>query len=124
LFHWDPLAERKQEILRLSPGTATWTAANGDIITTVVGSPERVDMAPCQVVGAQPGDTYVKVTEIHTIITGKGRFAGTQGSFILTLYHDMIRLGADLNTHATCRSFGTITLARVTQLRPVNTRAE
>src|SRR5690349_15611557 len=47
-------------------GSAHWIAANGDSIdTTVVGSPEHVLMSPCQVVGAQPDDSYAKVTEIH-----------------------------------------------------------
>ena len=90
-------------------GTAQWIAANGDgIDTTVVGSPEHVPMAPCSVVGAEPGDTYVKVTEIHTITGGTGRFAGVRGSFTLTLYHD-VRLSSD-GTHHTCGSYsGTIT---------------
>ena len=85
-------------------GTAQWIAANGDSIdTTVVGSPEPVPMAPCQVVGAQPDDSYAKVTEIHTITGGTGRFASVQGSFTLTLYHDA-------RTHGTCGSYsGTIT---------------
>ncbi len=90
-------------------GTARWIAANGDSIdTTVVGSLEHVDMAPCEVVGAQPEDTYAKITEIHTITGGTGRFAGVQGSFILTLYHDVV-LRSD-GTHGTCGSYsGTIT---------------
>lgn len=90
-------------------GTARWIAANGDTIdTTVVGSLEHVDMAPCEVVGAQPEDTYAKVTQIHTITGGTGRFAGVQGSFILTLYHDVVP-GSD-GTHGTCGSYsGTIT---------------
>jgi hypothetical protein len=89
-------------------GSAQWIAANGDIIdTTVVGSGVHVDMAPCQVVGAEPGDTYNKVTQIHTITGGTGRFAGVQGSFTLTLYHDVV---ARDGTHGTCGSYsGTIT---------------
>ena len=90
-------------------GTARWIAANGDSIdTTVVGSPEHVPMAPCQVVGAQPDDTYAKVTEIHTITGGTGRFTGVQGSFTLTLYHDVVPRSD--GTHGTCGSYsGTIT---------------
>ena len=90
-------------------GTGEWIAANGDSIdTTVVGSVEHVDMAPCQVVGAEPGDTYAKITQIHTITGGTGRFAGVQGSFTLTLYHE-VRLSSD-GTHHTCGSYsGTIT---------------
>lgn len=90
-------------------GSAHWIAANGDSIdTTVVGSPEHVPMSPCQVVGAQPEDSYVKVTEIHTITGGTGRFAGVQGSFTLTLYHDVVPRSD--GTHGTCGSYsGTIT---------------
>ena len=69
-------------------GSAHWIAANGDSIdTTVVGSGEHVDMAPCQVVGAQPEDSYAKITQIHTITGGTGRFAGVQGSFTLHRTH-------------------------------------
>ena len=90
-------------------GTGEWVAANGDSIdTTVVGSAEHVDMAPCQVLGAEPEDIYAKVTAINTITGGTGRFAGVQGSFTLTLYHD-VRLSSD-GTHHTCGSYsGTIT---------------
>ena len=90
-------------------GSAHWIAANGDSIdTTVVGSPEHVPMSPCQVVGAQPEDSYAKVTEIHTIIGGTGRFAGVQGSFTLTLYHDVVPRSD--GTNGTCGSFsGTMT---------------
>ena len=90
-------------------GTARWIAADGDSIdTTVVGSPEHVPMAPCQVVGAQPDDTYAKVTEIHTITGGTGRFAEVQGSFTVTLYHDVAPRSD--GTHGTCGSYsGTIT---------------
>jgi hypothetical protein len=90
-------------------GTGRWIAANGDTVdTTVVGAGEHVNMAPCQVVGAEPGDTYAKITQIHTITGGTGRFAGVQGSFTLIQYHD-IRLSSD-GTHHTCGSYsGTIT---------------
>lgn len=90
-------------------GPGHWVAANGDSIdTTVVASPVPVSMSPCQVVGAQPGDKYDKVTQIHTITGGTGRFAGVQGSFTLTLYHDVV-LRSD-GTHGTCGSYnGTIT---------------
>jgi hypothetical protein len=90
--------------------TAHWIAANGDSIdTTYVGSlAGHVDLAPCQVVGAQPEDTYAKITQIHTIIGGTGRFAGALGSFTLTLYHDLV-LRSD-GTHGTCGSYsGTTT---------------
>jgi hypothetical protein len=90
-------------------GSAHWIAANGDSFeTTVVGSPEYVPTAPCQVVGAQPQDSYAKITEIHTITGGTGRFAGIQGSFTLTLYHDVVPRSD--GTHGTCGSYsGTIT---------------
>jgi hypothetical protein len=91
-------------------GSAHWIAANGDSIdTTVVGSPEAPPQTPtCQVVGAQPDDAYVKVTEIHTITGGTGRFAGAQGSFTLTLYHDVVPRSD--GTHGTCGSYsGTMT---------------
>jgi hypothetical protein len=89
-------------------GTGHWIAANGDTIdTTVVGSGVPADMVPCQVVGAEPGDTYNKVTQIHTITGVTGRFAGVQGSFTLTLYHDVV---ARDGTHGTCGSYiGSIT---------------
>src|SRR5260370_31825930 len=84
-------------------GSAHWVPANGDSIdTTVVGSPEPVPMSPCQVVGAQPEDSYAKVTEIHTITGGTGRFAGVHGSFTLTLYHDGVPRTD--GTHGTCGS--------------------
>jgi hypothetical protein len=90
-------------------GTAHWVSANGDSIdTTVVASGEHVDMAPCQVAGAQPEDTYFKVTSIQTIIGGSGRFAGAQGSFTQTVYHDVVPRGD--GTNGTCGSYsGTIT---------------
>ena len=91
-------------VLSVGKGQGRWIAANGDSIdTTVVGSGEHVDMAPCQVVGAQPGDGYFKATQIHTITGGTGRFAGVQGSFTVTLYHD-VRLSSDGTNH-TCGSF-------------------
>jgi hypothetical protein len=86
-------------------GTGHWIAANGDSIdTTVVGSGEHVPMSACEVVGAQPGDTYAKITQIHTITGGTGRFAGVQGSFTLTLYHDVVPRTD--GTHGTCGSYG------------------
>ena len=90
-------------------GTGKWVAANGDIIdTTAVGTGEPVPMAPCQVVGAQAEDTYFKSTVTHTITGGTGRFAGVQGSFTVTLYHDVVPRSD--GTHGTCGSYsGTIT---------------
>ena len=95
--------------LPAATGSGHWIAANGDSIdTTVVGSPEPAVMSRCQVVGAQPEDTYNVVTQIHTITGGTGRFAGVQGSFTLTLYHDVV-FRSD-GSHGTCGSYsGTIT---------------
>ncbi len=89
-------------------GSAQWIAANGDSInTTFVGSAVHVDGAPCQAAGAKPEDSYAKVTQVHIITGGSGRFAGAQGSFALTKYHDVVLRNG---THATCGSFsGTIT---------------
>jgi hypothetical protein len=74
-------------------GWAHWIAANGDTIyTTVVSS-------------AVPSDIpdVLKVTEIHTVTGGTGRFAGAQGSFTVERLH----IGA---TSVTFGSFnGTIT---------------
>ena len=103
----------QKSTVNLANGTLTgsghWIAANGDSIdTTVVGSPVPVSMAPCQVVGAQPEDSYAKVTEIHTMTGGTGRFAGVQGGFTLTLYHDVVPRSD--GTNGTCGSYsGTIT---------------
>ena len=90
-------------------GTGHWIAANGDTIdTTAVGSQEPVIMSRCQVVGAQPEDSYDKITQVYTITGGTGRFAGAQGSFTLTLYHDVVPRSD--GTHGTCGSYsGTIT---------------
>ncbi len=91
-------------------GSSQWIAANGDRIeTTWVASAVNVDMAPCQVVGAQPEDSYRKITEVHTITGGTGRFARVQGSFALTKYHDRVPR-SDGITHGTCGFYtGTIT---------------
>jgi hypothetical protein len=89
-------------------GTGHWIAANGDTIdTTVSGSGVPANMTPCQGMGAEPGDTYNKVTQSHIITGGTGRFAGAQGHFTLTLYHDVVERNG---THGTCGSYsGTIT---------------
>jgi hypothetical protein len=91
-------------------GSARWIAANGDIIeTTFVALAVPVDIAPCRVVSAQPEDTYAKITQVHTITGGTGRFAGVQGSFTVTKYHDRVAL-SDGITHGTCGFYtGTIT---------------
>jgi hypothetical protein len=77
-------------------GSAQWIAANGDTIyTTVAGS-------------AVPGPVVFKVTEIHTITGGTGRFTGAQGSFTVHRTH-IVALSAD-GTHVIFGSFdGSIT---------------
>jgi hypothetical protein len=51
-------------------GSAHWIAANGDsIYTTIAGSGELTDTG------------LIRITEIHTITGGTGRFAAAQGSF-------------------------------------------
>jgi hypothetical protein len=77
-------------------GSAQWIAANGDsIYTTVVGS-------------AVPGPVVFKVTDIHTITGGTGRFAGAQGSFTVERTHNVVPSGD--GTHFVAGSFlGTIT---------------
>ena len=84
-----------------SPGSANsahWIAANGDsIYTTVVGF-----------AGPSDDPDYLKVTEIHTITGGTGRFTGAQWSFIVDRTH-VVAPSAD-GTHVTFGSFdGTIT---------------
>jgi hypothetical protein len=54
-------------------GSAQWTAANGDSFdTTLAGSGEPTDIP-----------NVFRITEIHTITGGTGRFAGAQGSFTM-----------------------------------------
>jgi hypothetical protein len=84
-------------------GSAHWVAANGDsIYTTVVGQAELSDL---------PGG-FLKVTEIHTITGGTGRFTGAQGSFTVELFHKLEASGVagGVETHDISGSFhGTIT---------------
>ena len=82
-------------------GTIHWIAANGDTIDTTftaVGGP--TDAAPlCPGLG----DTILKITEMHTITGGTGRFAGARGTFI-------VERQASPVTFKTCGSFqGTLT---------------
>ena len=90
-----------------APLTAHWIAANGDTIdTTFVGSlVGHVDIAPCQVVGAEPQDSYAEIRQIHTITGGTGRFAGIQGSFALTKYHDLVNRNGTFGTCGTYSGF-------------------
>ena len=83
-------------------GSAHWLAANGDsIYTTVVGQAELSDL---------PGG-FLKVTEIHVITGGTGRFTGAQGSFTVELFHALEPSGiaGGVETHDIFGSFhGTI----------------
>jgi hypothetical protein len=87
-------------------GSAQWIAANGDsIYTTIVGQAELSDI---------PGG-FLKVTEIHTVTGGTGRFTGAQGSFTVVLFHKLEPSGVTggLVTHDIFASFhGTITSPR------------
>ena len=79
-------------------GTALWTAANGDTISTTVSGT------------AAPSDNpnYLKITETHTITGGTGRFTGAQGSFPVDRMHAFA--AESDGTHLTFGSFqGTMT---------------
>jgi hypothetical protein len=84
-------------------GSAHWIAANGDSIdTTVVGQAELSDL---------PGG-YLKVTEVHIITGGTGRFTGAQGSFTVELFHALqpSEVANGVETHDIFGSFhGTMT---------------
>jgi hypothetical protein len=90
-------------------GSAHWVAANGDsIYTTVDGQAELSDL---------PGG-FLKVTEIHTITGGTGRFTGVQGSFTVELFHKLEASGVagGVETHDISGSFhGTITFPGATR---------
>ena len=84
-------------------GSAHLVAANGDsIYTTVVGQAELSDL---------PGG-FLKVTEIHTITGGTGRFTDAQGSFTVELFHkfEVSSVAGGVEMHDIFGSFhGTIT---------------
>ena len=82
-------------------GSTHWTAANGDTIdTTFTASGGPTDAPP---VCPGLGETFFRITEIHTITGGTGRFVGAQGSF-------RVERQASPVTFKTCGSFqGTIT---------------
>jgi hypothetical protein len=85
-------------------GSAQWVAANGDrIYATVVGQAELSDL---------PGG-FLRVTEIHTITGGTGRFTRAEGSFSVELFHQLEPSGVagGVEAHDIFGSFhGTITL--------------
>ena len=73
----------QQATVDLTVGTDTgsthWIAANGDSIdTTFVGSGEPTDSG------------LIRITEIHTITAGTGRFAGVVGSFTVERLADPV----------------------------------
>ena len=84
-------------------GSAQWIAPNGDSISTkIAGQAELSDI---------PGG-FLKVTEIHTISGGTGRFTRAQGSFTVELFHKLEPSGVagGVQTHDIFGSFhGTMT---------------
>ena len=73
----------QQATVDLTVGTDTgsthWIAANGDSIdTTFVGSGEPTDSG------------LIRITEIHTMTAGTGRFAGVLGSFTVERVADPV----------------------------------
>ena len=82
-------------------GSTHWIAANGDSIDTTFNASGGPTDAPPVCPGL--GESFIRITEIHTITGGTGRFAGAQGSFI-------VERQASPATFKTCGSFhGTIT---------------
>jgi len=90
-------------------GSSRWIAANRDsIYTTVFGQAELSDV----------NGGSLRVTEIHTITGGTGRFTGAQGSFTVVLFHKLEASGVagDVETHDISGSFhGTVTFAGPTR---------
>jgi hypothetical protein len=79
-------------------GSAEWIAANGDsIYTTISGQAELSDI----------GGGSLRVTEVHTITEGTGRFTGIQGSFTVELFHilEVSSVAGDIETHDIFGSF-------------------
>jgi hypothetical protein len=77
-------------------GSAHWIAANGDSFdTTIVGSGELTDT---------PG--VIRITEIHIITGGTGRFAGAQGSFTMERMASGITFLTSGSFHGTVTSPG------------------
>ena len=82
-------------------GSIHWVAANGDSIDSKFTGSGGLTDAPPLCPGL--GERIIRITEIHTITGGTGRFAGAQGSFI-------VERQASPVTFKTCSSFhGTIT---------------
>ena len=77
-------------------GFSHWVAANGDSIdTTLAGSGEPTDT---------PG--VFRITEIHTITGGTGRFAGAQGSFTVERLASAVTFLTSGSFHGTITSPG------------------
>jgi len=71
-------------------GSTNWIAANGDSIdTTFVGSGEPTDSG------------LIRITEVHTIIAGTGRFAGVLGSFTVERLADPVAFVTSGSFHGT-----------------------
>ena len=60
-------------------GSIHWVAANGDSIDSKFTGTGGLTDAPPLCPGL--GERIIRITEIHTITGGTGRFAGAQGSF-------------------------------------------
>jgi hypothetical protein len=90
-------------------GSAQWIAANGDSIYTTVAGQAELSEIPAG---------FLKVTEIHTITGGTGRFTGAQGSFTVELFHKLEVSGVSggVEAHDAFGSFhGTITFRGAAQ---------
>jgi hypothetical protein len=84
-------------------GSAQWIAANGDNIYTTVAGQAELSEIPAG---------FLKVTEIHTVTGGTGRFTGAHGTFTVELFHKLEVSGivGSVETHDIYGSFhGTIT---------------
>ena len=68
-------------------GAATFTAANGDTLTTTVAGQ-----------ATRTGPTMLSIVEVYTITGGTGRFAGASGSFTM-------EVTLDLSTHVSSGTF-------------------
>ena len=77
-------------------GSAHFTAANGDsIYTTIAGSGEFTDIPD-----------VVRITEIHTITGGTGRFSGAGGSFSVERLANVVTFFTSGSFHGSITSPG------------------
>ena len=98
--HLGEFSFTQQTTVNLAAGTDTgsahWVAANGDTIdTTITGSGEPADT---------PG--VMRITEIHTITGGTGRFAGAQGTFTVERLASVVTFLTSGSFHGTITSPG------------------